>query len=114
MIVTYETFVIRTGINYPESALMLMGDGGRYGGGQQGTGAIEGGWQPFSIQMDKSFYWPGGITGAQWKNGTFGPGFQIINSSATEAGTVQIRAVTMQVFFQNPVLAGGTLILCEA
>ena len=114
MRVTFEIFTTRTGIYYPESYMMLMGSNAQYGVGQQGTGNVEGAWLARSFDMPKSFYFPAGISGAQWKSGNFGPGFQIKNTDGAEAGTIQVRAVTMQIFYQNPIPDGGPGLLCEA
>jgi len=114
MVVAFEVFVVRLGIYFSPSYLVLMGSNAQYGAGQQVTTGIEGGWQLQSFTMDKAFYFPGGITGSQWKNGNFGPGFQVKNDDVNQNGSTQIRAVTMRVFFQNPVPAGGAQLLCEA
>jgi hypothetical protein len=114
IIANFETFGQKSGLYLPENYLVLMGNNARYGAARLSTITVDGSWNSRTIEMTKDWYFPAGLTGAQWINGDFGPGFQIENSDPNEAGINQIKSVTMQVFFQNPIASGETLILCEA
>ena len=103
--------VQRTGIYAPESKIFLM----KNGVVQANNNAITQGTDPLWSALDTSIIVPTGtLFGAAVKAGTYGPGYRIESIDSNVAGTSDIRGVTMQVFYQNPIPSGGTLLLCEA
>jgi len=105
----------RTGTYYPGLLCCLMNVGAQVGTAEVSAGNAEGAsFVTHTQTLLKASIFPSGITGSMLKNGTYGPGFFIDNNNIGEAGSVAVRSVTMQVFFQNPIPDDGGALLCEA
>jgi len=76
-------------------------------------------WTPSTVTFDSLATFPAGITGAQLKQGTYGPGFYLSISLTNEGAALGLRNITMQVFYQNsdipdPVISDyQPLLFCE-
>jgi len=105
----------RTGTYYPGLLCCLMNAGAQVGTVEVSAGNQEGAaFVTHTQTLLKASIFPSGITGSMLKNGTYGPGFFIDNNNIGEAGSVAVRSVTMQVFYQNPIPDDGATLLCEA
>lgn len=114
MSVTCETKNTRYGTYYNTPSLFLMTNDAKYNTTQQSWPGGEGDWGSFTRNIDQSFYFPSGINGATWKNGKFGPGFQMRDSDSGEWGLHQLRNLQIIVYYQNPIPEDGSLLLCHA
>jgi len=111
--VSYEVYITRSGTYAPSSYMILMNNGTQVGAAKDQTVGVQDAWFARDFEMTKASYFPSGITGSQLKSGVYGPGYQIQNNDASEAGTTQIRGVQIMVYYQNPVPEGSGLIFSE-
>ena len=112
-VIVEQSSTVRLGTYYP-AILVRMMNAGVAASNPINTGNQEGGFASHTQTLTKAVHFPGGITGAQLKNGTYGPGFYIDNNDPAEWGNLAVRSVTMQVFYQNPIPDDGAAMLCEA
>ena len=113
-VIVEQSSTVRLGTYYPDLRYCLMNGGVKVGTQNGSAGNGEGGFTTHTNTISKATFFPAGITGAQLKNGSYGPGFYIDNNDTGEWGNLAVRSVTMQVFYQNPIPDDGGALLCEA